>query len=148
MESSDKNFIYRQIILSHYQNPENKYKFDTKLTKRHNSESCIDDITFYIKVNKKTNVIEKISFDGIACAICTSSCDIICNLLKNKNIDNAKNILINYYNMIFQNKYDKVVLKEANAFEFIYLQPNRINCATLGPNLINEILNLNIKKNN
>ena len=55
-------------------------------------------------------------------------------MLKNlvgKDIGEIKKILENYQNMIFEKEYDQELLKELNAFDEIYLQPNRKTCALL-----------------
>ena len=51
--------------------------------------------------------------------------------LVGKNVDEVKNILINYENMINEKEYDKEVLKDLVVYDDIYLQPNRKTCALL-----------------
>ena len=64
----------REIILDHYQNPNNRVRHDNDDNyKKINSRnvSCIDNIDLYVKMNG--DKIEDISFDGEACVISTSS---------------------------------------------------------------------------
>ena len=135
----DKN-IKRAIILDNYSNPINKVeKLDDSLVKyRANNPSCIDDIT--IGVNLDNNVIKDIYFEGEACAITTSVTSILMKMLKDKDLDYVKKLVHNYNEMILERSYDKELLKELNAYDEVYLQPNRITCATLPVKAIENIL--------
>ena len=123
--------LKREIILDNYQNPFNKHviedpsyiKFNT------NNESCIDNLDIYFKVDG--GFIKDAGFDGEACAISTSATSIMLRNLIGKNLEEAKDILENYRNMINEEEYDKDLLKDLNAYDEIYLQPNRKNCALL-----------------
>lgn len=126
--------LRRSIILDHYEHPKNKIKDNKKmpgyLFANKDSPSCIDNLNVYTKINK--NKIIDIKFSGIGCAIATSSTDIMINLLKNKTIDQAKQIIQSYFNMIENKKIKKVSLGDLYVFENIYRQINRIKCAKVG----------------
>ena len=94
-----------------------------------NSESCIDNIDYMVKIDN--NKIVDVRFDGEACAISTSASSIIINLILNKNIEDILNIIYNYENMIEEKPYDKNVLEEANVYDDICKQANRKKCALL-----------------
>ena len=49
----------------------------------------------------------------------------------NKSIDEIKDILQNYQNMINEHEYNANLLEELNVYNEIYMQPNRKNCALL-----------------
>ncbi len=102
------------------------------------SESCIDDITVQAKI--RNGIIEDADFDGIACTISTASTDILCELVKGKSIEQAREIIDNYRKMIDQKPYDEDILEEAVAFSTVGKQANRIKCATIGWNAMSEIL--------
>jgi len=133
--------IKRQIMIENYTNPVGKGLIDddSYITIRANNESCIDDINLQIKVN--SGIIEDIRFDGEACAISTSATSIMIKLLKGKKIEEAKNIINNYESMINEKEYNEEILEEANAYDEIYKQPNRIKCALLPWRAIKEIIN-------
>lgn len=67
-------------------------------------------------------------------AICTSSTSIMSQLVKGKSKAEAKKIIENYMNMIYEKDYDEELLDEAIAFKNTHKQANRIKCATLGWN--------------
>ncbi len=126
----DEN-LKRSIILDHYQHPKNRGLVeDDSYTKINmNNESCVDEINLMIKV--VGNIIIDIRFDGEACAICTSSTSIMIDTLLGKTIEQAKEILKNYTNMIDEKEYDEEILEQAIVYSDIYKQPNRKKCALL-----------------
>ena len=136
----DNNFK-REIILDNYQNPTNKKLIDddSYLKINTNSESCIDNLDFMMKI--EDGVIIDIRFDGEACAISTSAASIMIQRLIGKTIEETKKILINYNNMINEKDYDKDLLKELLVYDEIYKQPNRKNCALLPSEAIEKMLN-------
>ena len=136
----DDPMMIRQVILDHYQYPRNKgLTNDFRYGKvRMNSDSCVDDINVEMLV--ENGVIKDIKFDGIACTISTASTSIMSELLKNKTVDEATNIINNYMNMIDEKEYDEDLLEEAGAFKNTYKQANRIKCATIGCRGVQELL--------
>lgn len=94
-----------------------------------NNESCIDEVDLMIKFNN--NKIEDIRFDGEACAICTSSTSIMIDTLKGKTINEAKEIINNFKDMLDEKEFNKDVLEQALVYEDISKQPNRKKCALL-----------------
>lgn len=121
--------LRREIIVDNYQNPVNRKKIDDKSFTVASivSDSCIDNITLYVKFNG--DIIEDIYFDGEACAITTSATSIMIKKLIGKSIEDAYTLMENYYNMVDEKEYDKEILGELNAYEEIYMQPNRKKCA-------------------
>lgn len=106
--------IYKDLILEHWQNPQNfgvikNADIDTEL----DNPFCGDKIRLTIKLNK--NKIQKIAFSGEGCAISIASASIFTEQLKNKTVQEIKNI-----------KADDV-LKDLQ----IQLTPSRTKCALL-----------------
>jgi len=134
------NDLRREIIMDNYSDPMNKglINDDGYLKTRTSSESCIDDLSFMMKI--ENNIIKDIRFDGEACAISTSATSIMIRSLIGKSVDDAKKILINYKNMIEEKDYDKELLSELVVYDSISKQPNRKNCALLPYKAINSML--------
>lgn len=130
----------REIILDNYQNPTNRGLVEDATYKKANtrSNSCIDNIDLMMKI--EGGKVVDACFDGEACAICTSSTSIIVKSLIGKSVDEAKKIIRNYQNMINEKDYNPEVLGELNAFDEIYLQPARKNCALLSSKSAVKIL--------
>lgn len=123
--------LKRSVILEHYQNPKNKGLIESEdyIKINMNSDSCIDEVNLMVKIKDKK--IEDARFDGEACAICTSATSIMIDTLIGKTIDEAKNIINNYYNMIDEKEYNSEMLEQAIVYDDIYKQPNRKKCALL-----------------
>ena len=133
--------LKRAIILDNYQNPLNRGLDNTDNYIKHNShaDSCIDNID--IAVLFDGDVIKDIRFDGEACAISTSATSIMIHTFVGKSIEEAKNIIKNYENMIDEKEYDKEVLDSLNVYDDIYKQANRKNCALLPIEGLKDIIN-------
>lgn len=102
------------------------------------SESCIDDLKIEMLI--EDDEIKDVRFDGVACTISTSSTSIIADLIIGKTRKEALDIINNYYAMLNEEEYDADLLEEANAFETLYKQANRIKCGMIGINAMKEII--------
>ena len=133
--------LRREIIVDNYQNPVNRKKIDDKdfIEERIISDSCIDNITLYVKF--KDNIILDIYFDGEACAITTSATSIMIKKLIGKTIEEANDLMNNYYNMIEEKEYNEEMLGELNAYCEIYKQPNRKKCAIFPFEVLKKVIN-------
>ncbi len=60
--------------------------------------------------------------------------------LVGKSTNEAKELIINYQNMINEKDYDSEVLGELNVYDEICKQPNRKNCALLPSVAIDKML--------
>lgn len=132
--------LRREIILDNYQDPMNRGLIDddSYLKINTNSESCIDNLDFMMKV--EDGIIKDIRFDGEACAISTSASSIMIRSLIGKKKEEALEILDNYRKMINEEEYDSDVLGELNVYDEICKQPNRKNCALLPGGAIKDML--------
>ena len=132
--------IRREIIMDNYQDPMNKGLIDDNsyLKVNTNSESCIDNLDFMMKI--EDGKVLDIRFDGEACAISTSATSIMIRSLIGKTIEEAKEILTNYQKMINEEEYNSDVLGELNVYDEICKQPNRKNCALLPSVAIHKML--------
>lgn len=133
--------MMREIIMDHYNNPINKRTpedLENYKTIRMDSDSCIDDITIYLKIDN--NVIKEACFDGVACTISTTSTDILCSLVENKTFEEAMYIIEQYKNMIYEKEFDEEALDELIVFINTHKQAARIKCATLGSTGLKELI--------
>ena len=126
--------------MDHYANPINKHQpIDDSFTKVHmHSDNCIDDLDIFLHV-EDNNIVDA-CFDGIACTISTASTDIMCDLLKGKNSEEAKYIIEQFHHMIHEEPFDDSILEEALVFINTSKQAARVRCATIGWMAADEIL--------
>lgn len=143
MELKNNPQLLRAIIMDHYEYPRNKKKIeDTNYLSKHmDSASCIDnfEVFAYIKDNK----IIDITYEGVGCAISTSSLSIMSELLKGKSVEDAKTIIGEFNKMLQEENYNEELLAEAIAFYGVSKQASRINCASLGWRAIEFIIKEN-----
>lgn len=132
--------LRREIIIDNYQDPMNRglIEDDSYLKVNTNSESCIDNLDFMMKI--EDGIVKDIRFDGEACAISTSATSIMIRSLIGKKIEEVEVIIDNYRKMINEEEYDSEVLGELNVYDEICKQPNRKNCALLPSVAIREML--------
>ena len=102
--------LRREIIMDNYQDPMNRglIEDDSYLKVNTNSESCIDNLDYMMKIDN--GKIIDIRFDGEACAISTSATSIMIRSLIGKSIKEAKILLNNYKNMINEKEYNEDLL--------------------------------------
>ena len=126
------NDMMRSIIMDHYSNPMNKHQpsKDGYQTVHMHSDNCIDDINIFLLI--ENDVVTDACFDGVACTISTASTDIMCDLLKGKNIKDTLYAIEQYKHMIHEEPFDDEVLDEAVVFINTSKQAARIRCATIG----------------
>ncbi len=132
--------LRREIILDNYQDPMNRglIEDDSYIKVNTNSESCIDNLDFMMKI--EDGIVKDIRFDGEACAISTSASSIMIRTLIGKTVEEVKTILENYQNMIEEKEYDEELLGELNVYDEISKQPNRVHCALIPSIAVHQIL--------
>ena len=132
--------LRREIILDNYQEPMNRglIEDDSYLKVNTNSESCIDNLDFMMKI--EDGIVKDIRFDGEACAISTSATSIMIRRILGKKVSEVKKILEEYQHMLHEEEYDEEILGELMVYDEISKQPNRLNCALLPSEAIKKML--------
>lgn len=135
--------IKRELILDNFNYPNNKgLTNDPSYIKKSNKNpSCIDH--FDIELKLEDGIVKDIRFDGEACAIAISSLSIAINRFIGKSKEEVLNIIDNYKKMVNEEEYDSSILEDLLAFDEIWMQESRKTCATLGVNIIEDILENN-----
>ena len=84
---------YSQKVMDHFMHPHNIGVLeDADITATEGSPACGDQVTFYLKVNKDTQIIEQISFQSYGCASNIATASIVTDLALGKTLNEAKNI--------------------------------------------------------
>ncbi|QVK03190.1 iron-sulfur cluster assembly scaffold protein [Mycoplasma mycoides] len=134
--------LLREIIIKHFLNPENKTLTNNKnaIIKELKSQTCADQLIIEILIENK--IIKSMKFDGSACAIATSSIDLLINNLLNLDIKKATELIKNYQDFLLTGTLINAdQLNELVVMKNIHKQKNRILCASLALNDLLEILN-------
>ena len=139
----DLTDVYNDLIMEHSMNSYNKKKIEnpTCCEMGHNP-NCGDEIEIQIKL--KDNIIEDMAFTGHGCAISQASTSIMIDTLKGKTIEEAKDIIKTFIEMIkreTKNEEDLKKLEDAIAFKNVSNMPARVKCALLAWHTIEDLLN-------
>lgn len=139
------NDLKREVILDNYSHPFNREvpTEDGYIKVNSNSESCIDNIDLYIKI--ENDIITDIKFDGEACAISTASTSIMIKNMIGMTTDEVIKYIDNFINMLNEEPYENTNFNEAIVFDETYKQANRRTCVTLPYTGIKKAI-LNYKK--
>lgn len=141
----NNNDYYRQLIVKHYSNPENKGLLKTRdsLVFHHFTNSCVDD--FFVELTFNNDIVTDAKFEGLGCAISTASVDMFCGALINKDRVYVQDLKEAYENMLEKKAFNTKILGDLIAFENVLKQPNRLKCALIISQSISEILLMKAK---
>lgn len=138
----DLNDIYTQVILENSRKQKNKKEMaDADITEPGHNPSCGDEIQLQLKLDG--DIIEDASFTGVGCAISQASTSLMCDLIKGKTLNEAKELTETFIAMIKREeisdeKLDK--LGDALALSNIANMPQRVKCALLAWRTLDDII--------
>ena len=137
--------VYNELIMEHSMNSYNKKKLENAdYCEVGHNPNCGDEITLQLKLNG--NKIEDMAFSGHGCAISQASTSIMIDTLKGKTVEEAKEIIKTFIEMIKRETNDEEELKkleDAIAFKNVSNMPARVKCALLAWHTVEDILNNN-----
>ena len=143
MENLDE--IYNELIMEHSMNSYNKKKLDdADYCELGHNPNCGDEISIELKLDG--DVIEDMAFTGHGCAISQASTSIMIDTLRGKTIEQAKEIIETFIEMIKREITDEKELEkleDAIAFRNIANMPARVKCALLAWHTMEDILDKN-----
>ncbi len=143
--NDDLTDVYNELIMEHSMNSYNKKELeDADYSEVGHNPNCGDEITLQLKVNN--GVIEDMAFLGHGCAISQASTSIMIDTLKGKTIEEAKEIIKTFIEMIKRETLDEEELKkleDAIAFKNVSNMPARVKCALLAWHTLEDMLNKN-----
>ena len=139
----DLTEVYNELIMEHSMNSYNKKKLENAdFCEIGHNPNCGDEITLELKLSG--NIIEDMAFTGHGCAISQASTSIMIDTLKGKTVEEAKEIIKTFIEMIKRETTDEQSLKkleDAIAFRNVSNMPARVKCALLAWHTIEDILN-------
>ena len=139
----DLTDVYNDLIMEHSMNSYNKKKLEgANYSEIGHNPNCGDEITLELKLDG--NKIEDMAFTGHGCAISQASTSIMIDTLRGKTIEEAKEIIKTFIEMIKRETTDEEQLKkleDAIAFKNVSNMPARVKCALLAWHTIEDMLN-------
>ena len=137
--------VYNDLIMEHSMNSYNKKKLDdADYCELGHNPNCGDEISIELKLDG--DVIEDMAFTGHGCAISQASTSILIDTLRGKTIEQAKEIIETFIEMIKREITDEKELEkleDAIAFRNIANMPARVKCALLAWHTMEDILDKN-----
>lgn len=137
--------VYNDLIMEHSMNSYNKKKLDdANYCELGHNPNCGDEISIELKLDG--DVIEDMAFTGHGCAISQASTSIMIDTLRGKTIEQAKEIIETFIEMIKREITDEKELEkleDAIAFRNIANMPARVKCALLAWHTMEDILDKN-----
>ena len=141
----DLTEVYNDLIMEHSMNSYNKKKLDNAdYCELGHNPNCGDEISIELKLDG--DVIEDMAFTGHGCAISQASTSIMIDTLRGKTIEQAKEIIETFIEMIKREITDEKELEkleDAIAFRNIANMPARVKCALLAWHTMEDILDKN-----
>lgn len=138
----DLDSVYTELIMEHNKNSRNKHSLeDADLSEHGHNPSCGDDITLELKFDG--DLISDAAFTGSGCAISQASTSIMIDLIKEKSIKEALELVETFIAMIKKDIDDQQELrklKDAMALKNISNMPARVKCAVLSWHTLKEAL--------
>lgn len=139
----DLNNVYNDLIMEHSMNSYNKRSLkNVDFSEIGHNPNCGDEITLEVKLNG--DKIEDMAFSGHGCAISQASTSIMIDTLRGKTIEEAKEIIKTFIEMIKRETTDEEKLKkleDAIAFRNVANMPARVKCALLAWHTMEDMLN-------
>ncbi len=140
MEWDDE--LYQDIVLEHYKSKKNRGKIENADMEMEGfNPSCGDDIFLYMKLDENEKV-EKATFDGSACSICTASADMLAEAVTGKTLAEAEEIVKAFKGMLIDSKDPEFPdeLSDLEALQGVKNFPVRVKCALLSWDTLEQML--------
>ena len=138
----DLSDVYNELIMEHSMNSYNKKKLENAdFCEIGHNPNCGDEITLQLKIDG--DKIQDMAFSGHGWAISQASTSIMIDTLKGKTIEEAKEIIKTFIEMIkreTKSEEELEKLEDAIAFRNVANMPARVKCALLAWHTIENIL--------
>ena len=138
----DLTDVYNDLIMEHSMNSYNKKKLEgADYSEIGHNPNCGDEITLELKLDG--DKIEDMAFTGHGCAISQASTSIMIDTLRGKTIEEAREIIKTFIEMIKRETTDEEQLKkleDAIAFKNVSNMPARVKCALLAWHTLDDMI--------
>lgn len=130
---SDLSELYQQVILDHNKRPRNYQKLDDAAQKAEGyNPLCGDQLTVYLQMDG--DVIRKIGFQGLGCAISKASASLMTDSVKGKTKAEAEALFQKVHKMLTGEPSARTADTEVGklaVFAGVCEFPARVKCASL-----------------
>lgn len=134
--------MYTELIMAHNKSRHNKKELEhPDYVERGHNPNCGDDLT--LQVNVQDDKVVEAAFIGSGCAISQASMSIMIDLVKGKNLEEAKILASDYLGMVRGETLSEEQLErleDAQVFMSLSKMPARVKCGTLGWHCLDVVL--------
>lgn len=131
--SQDLKKLYRSVVLEHNRSPRN---FGAPKEATHHAEGnnplCGDRVELFVNVSD--GAMQRVSFVGEGCAICTASASLMTEIMQGKSTSEAKLLQAQFFQLLsgeLTAEQCSELLGELVVFAGVTQYPARIKCANL-----------------
>ncbi len=135
--------LYQEVILDHGKSPRNFREIDHAKYHAHgNNPMCGDQLEVFVQIDDSSNITD-VSFLGKGCAISVASASLMTEMLRGKNIEQARRMFEGFHEMCTTGDDNALVdVPEEDADRLQVLSgvsefPMRVKCATLAWHTMN-----------
>ena len=139
----DLRDLYQEVILDHGKSPRNFREIDHAKYHAHgNNPMCGDQLEVFVEIDDAGNVTD-VSFLGKGCAISMASASLMTEMLRGKNIEQARRMFEGFHEMCTtgdDNALSDVPEEDADRLQVlsgVSEFPMRVKCATLAWHTMN-----------
>ena len=127
---SDLRALYQEVILDHSRRPRNFGRLDraTHHAEGHNP-LCGDRVEVFMQID--AGKVNEVQFEGVGCAISTSSASLMTEAIKGKTVAEAKELFERVRALMTGADGNGGSLGKLTVFEGVRDFPLRVKCATL-----------------
>lgn len=134
--------LYKEIILENYKSKKNKVtRSDAGFHSEGMNPSCGDDLELFVDLDGEGRIAE-ITYDGMGCSICCASANLLCESLRGRSLEEARDVVEKYRGMLLEDETPDFPedLEDLEVMEGVKKYPVRIKCALLGWNTFQNIV--------
>lgn len=134
--------LYREMLMDHYRNPQNRGSLDNASAKVHlNNPLCGDEIDLYIL--EKDGIVHDAQWGGQGCSISQAAASMMSQAVKGLSVEDAYKLVANFQKLMHGKElpYSELDLEDLEALSGVAQFPVRIKCALLPFEALNKALN-------
>lgn len=122
--------LYQELILFHNRNPRNCAEISCPTCRAEGfNHLCGDSVVVSLKI--ENNIITDVFCKAIGCALCVSSGSLLTEAIKNKTVDEAKDIFKKLHALVTGKSNDTGGLGKLEVFHNVSSYPSRVKCTLL-----------------
>lgn len=131
--------LYRDLILDHYRSPRNHTTLAHPTCAREGENPlCGDQVKLQVELDGGR--VRQIGFSGLGCSISQASTSMMTECVKGKTLSDIRQLIGQFKAMMLEEAPPAPELGDLEALQGVRKFPVRVKCATLGWNVLEQLL--------